>query len=201
MQEKPKLKETIIVEGKYDKIKLSSILDANIVVTNGFSVFRNKETSSYIRKAAELNGIVILTDSDRAGFLIRNYIKQGIPKDKVKQAYIPDIFGKEKRKLNPSKAGTLGVEGMEPKIIMHALKNAGCTFANDQSQMKSCKIPISKSDLLLWGFTGSDNSSQRRKLVCEKLSLPSGLSANGFLDALNLLFSKEEFEQFLHNIK
>ena len=196
MQAKPKLRETVIVEGKYDKIKLSSVVEANIIVTNGFSIFRNKETLAYIKKAAAVSGIVILTDSDRAGFLIRNYIKQGIAKEKVKQAYIPDILGKEKRKTSPSKAGTLGVEGVDSEIIVHSLKAAGCTFLGEENTASS-KEKISKFDLLSWGFTGSKNSVEKRRFLCQNLSLPTGLSSNAFLDALNLLFSKEEFEQYL----
>ncbi len=193
--DKPKIKETIVVEGKYDKIKLSSIVEANIVVTNGFSVFRNKETLSYIRKMANINGIVLLTDSDRAGFLIRNYVKQGISPQKVKQAYIPDIAGKEKRKSLPSKAGTLGVEGMDPQTILHALKSAGCTFFNEAAPLLR-KAALSKADLFLLGLSGS-GSRERRAAICRKLSLPVGLSSKAFLEAINILFTKEELEQFL----
>jgi len=193
---KYKIVETIVVEGKYDKIKLASVLDANIIVTNGFNVFQNEEKVRQIRMMAQKTGIVILTDSDRAGFMIRNYVKQGIPPENIKQAYVPDVFGKEKRKRAYSKEGKLGVEGIDVETIISTLRNAGCHFGDEQTQKNSADL--SKADMYLLGFSGQDDSARKRENLCTALSLPKKMPPNSLLDTINTLFdSKEAFITFM----
>ncbi len=194
---KPILKEAIIVEGKYDKIKLDSILTANIIITYGFSIFKDPAKMLQIRLAAAKTGIVILTDSDAAGFKIRNYVKQSIKEGLVLEAYTPEIFGKEKRKSLPAKEGKLGVEGLNSDIILMSLRRAGCHFVGEKSENRPC-ANLTKSDLFMLGLSGSDKSALLREQICAKLSLPRKMSANALLDMLNLLFdSKEDFLSFL----
>lgn len=198
---KPKLLETIIVEGKYDKIKLDSILDATIIVTHGFSVFTDAEKMSQIKLAGQKNGIIILTDSDRAGFQIRNYIKQYLPNEKVIQAYIPEIFGKEKRKNMPAKEGKIGVEGVNRATLMMVLKRAGCHFVGENAVERS-SADFTKADLYMLGLLGNDKSASLREKVAKKLSLPCKMSSNALLDMINLLFeTKEGFLTFLEELK
>ena len=193
---KYKIEETIVVEGKYDKIKLSSFIDANIIVTNGFSVFQDEEKVRQIRMIAQKTGIVILTDSDRAGFMIRNYVKQGIPPENIIQAYIPEVFGKEKRKKTCSKEGKLGVEGIDVETIIETLKRAGCHFGDECTQKTSANL--SKADLYLLGFSGQEDSVKRREKLCIALSLPKKMPPNSLLCTINTLFeSKEAFLTFL----
>lgn len=182
-----KISQAIIVEGTYDKIKLSGVVDALIVTTDGFDIINNKDKLSYIKKLAGECGIVILTDSDRAGFLIRNHIKGSVKEGQVLNAYIPDIKGKERRKRKPSKEGFLGVEGVTDEIIINALLSAGCT--EDMSKSAG----ITKNDLYEDGLLGGADSRNKRQLISEKLGLPKRLSANAFLDALNRLLSYEEY--------
>ena len=165
MEDKIKLSEAVIVEGKYDKIKLSNILDAFIIETNGFGVFKDKSKLSFIKKLAKERGIIILTDSDHAGFMIRNYISSGVPKEQIKNVYIPDIFGKEKRKNAPSKEGKLGVEGMTKEVIVEALSKAGIT-----SSKSVCSDPVTTVDFYDLGLTGGAGSRQNARL-CVKLSI------------------------------
>ena len=184
------LKEAVIVEGKYDKIRLSSLIDALIIPTGGFSIFQDKDKRNWIRKLAKENGIVILTDSDRAGREIRNYIQSIVGKEgTVYHAYIPEIFGKEKRKTKPSKEGTIGVEGTPDEIILKALNAAGVT----QDRSKSVSAGLTKADLMEVGLVGLGESAQKRRVLLEKLSLPKNLSANAMLKAINSSLSKEEF--------
>lgn len=185
-----RLKEAVIVEGKYDKIRLSSLIDALIIPTGGFSIFQDKDKRNWIRKLAKENGIVILTDSDRAGREIRNYIQSIVGKEgTVYHAYIPEIFGKEKRKTKPSKEGTIGVEGTPDEIILKALKAAGVT----QDRSNSVSAGLTKADLMEVGLVGLGESAQKRRALLEKLSLPKNLSANAMLKAINSSLSKEEF--------
>lgn len=188
-----KVNEAIVVEGKYDKIKLSSIVDGLIIETNGFRIFKDKEKINLLRNLAKKRGILIFTDSDSAGFLIRNYISSIIPKENIKHAYIPDIYGKEKRKYNYSKEGKLGVEGIPKKIIEKSLKDAGVIF-KETELVKKNKREITKIDLYDYGLSGRDNSSERRKAFLKQLNLPEHLSVNSLVKVLNCSLTYEEFE-------
>ncbi len=196
-----KIKEAVIVEGKYDKIKLSSIIDSLIITTDGFGVFKNSEKSALIKELAEKQGVIILTDSDSAGFKIRNYIKNITGKGKIINVYIPDIFGKEKRKAAASKEGKLGVEGVPNDIIITALEKAGVTAAKNEDNNKDTnKNEITRIMLYEDGFMGKDGSSERRKKLLKALSLPEMLSTNGLLEVLNTMFSLEEYESAANKI-
>lgn len=192
-----KLKQAVIVEGKYDKIKLSSIIDATIIETDGFRIFKDKEKTELIRTLAKKCGVIILTDSDSAGFKIRSFVKQSLPKDKVINVYIPDLFGKEKRKAAPSKEGKLGVEGVSKDVILAALERAG-VFCGDGEKRTS---EITKTDLFLDGFSGGENSKELRKRLLKHLDLPEKMSANSLLTVLNTLFTKEEYNETVKSIK
>ena len=187
---KPKVKETIVVEGRYDKNALLQVVDATVVETGGFGVFNDKEKLAFFRRLAEKDGLILLTDPDGAGFVIRNYLKGALPKDKVKQAYVPDVFGKEKRKKTGGKEGKLGVEGMSPEILLEALRRAGATFDGEEMTQRAA---ITKADMLEKGLVGP-GSAQRRAELLKRLELPSRMTANGLLEALNLLMTREEFE-------
>lgn len=191
-----KLEQAVIVEGKYDKIKLSSIIDAVIITTNGFNIFKDTEKLELIRYYAEKTGIIIMTDSDSAGFTIRNHIKGAVRKGTIINVYIPDIMGKEKRKIKPSAEGKLGVEGVEKKIILEALEKAGVTASAVESHEK-----ITKTDLYCLGLSGGKNSSELRKKLLEYLKLPSLLSPNSMLEVLNTMLSLEELEEIMCRIK
>lgn len=196
--EKPRIVQSIIVEGKYDKNALRQVVDAHIIQTNGFGVFSDKELLTLIKRLADIRGVIIMTDGDGAGFVIRNYLKGALPKDKVINAYIPDIKGKEKRKTQLSGEGKLGVEGMTPDIILKTLRDAGATFEGDSPQGASNKSrEITKTDLYLAGLTGGADSAWKRRELIKKLELPEHMSANAFLQALNVLFTYEEFKHFL----
>lgn len=184
-----RLKQAVIVEGKYDKIKLSSIIDGVIITTNGFSVMKNKDTLNLIRFFAEKSGIIILTDSDAAGFRIRNYIKGAVKNGKIINVYIPDIFGKEKRKTSPSKEGKLGVEGIDKELILNAFEKAG-VFSEETDESREY---ITRIDLFEAGLSGGGNSSEKRRVMLKKLNMPQRLSANGMLDVLNTMMNREEF--------
>lgn len=187
------VKEAIVVEGKYDKIKLSSLVDGVIIETNGFGLFRDREKMEYLRRLARERGLVVLTDSDGAGFLIRGKISSCIPKSQVKHAYIPDVPGKERRKAAPSKEGKLGVEGMETSTLKAALERAGATLREGPSSPVVPGEKITKSDLYVLGLSGGADSAERRKSLQKALRLPERLSANGLVQALNALYSREEF--------
>lgn len=195
MEDKIKLSEAVIVEGKYDKIKLSNILDAFIIETNGFAVFKDKTKLSFIKKLAKERGIIILTDSDHAGFMIRNYISSGVPKEQIKNVYIPDIFGKEKRKNVPSKEGKLGVEGMTKEVIVEALSKAGVT-----SSKSVCSDPVTTVDFYDLGLTGGAGSKAKRKALCKALDLPEFLSTSSLISCINNFMTKEEFYSFCQNL-
>lgn len=184
-----RLKEAVVVEGKYDKIKLSSIVDGVIIPTNGFTVFKDRETLEIIRYFAAKTGIIILTDSDAAGFKIRSFLKGAIKNGRIINVYVPDIFGKEKRKSAPSKEGKLGVEGIEKEIILEAFRKAGIS-ADDREEISD---PITKLDLYELGFSGGENSSEKRKRLLAELDLPELLTAKGMLDILNTLMTRREF--------
>lgn len=183
------LTQAIVVEGVYDKNALLQVVDAPIFVTNGFSVLHDKKMLRFLRAVARKRGLIILTDSDGAGFVIRNFLKGALPADQVLHAYIPDVSGKERRKDKAGKEGKLGVEGMRPEVLLTALKNAGATAAQTR-----CRAPqITKTDLFLAGLSGGPDSAARRRALQSALDLPEHLGSNGFLDALNLLMSREEF--------
>ena len=192
-----KIREVIVVEGRYDKNTLSQIVDATVVTLGGFAVFNDREKVAFLRRLAEERGLIVLTGSDGAGFVIRNYLKGALPRDKVKQAYIPDIRGKEKRKRTPGKEGKLGVEGMKPDVILEALRRAGVTFLDEETAPQAEKTPSTKADLMEWGLAGGEGSSQRRQALLRRLDLPEHLTANGMLEALNLLVSREKLEELL----
>ena len=191
-----RVKEVIVVEGRYDKNTVSQVVDATIVTLGGFSVFNDRETLAFLRRLAMERGLIVLTDSDGAGFVIRNYLKGALPKDRVKQAYIPDIHGKERRKRAPGKEGKLGVEGMRPEVIIEALRRCGATFEDGETQSLRGS-PITKADLFALGLTGTPDSAVRRQALLRKLDLPEHLTPNGLLEALNLLYSLEELGAFL----
>ena len=193
-----KIEQAIIVEGKYDKIKLSSIVNAVIIVTNGFGIFKDEEKLELIRYYARKTGIIILTDSDSAGFQIRNHIKGAVKNGKIYNVYIPDIMGKEKRKVKPSAEGKLGVEGVEKKIILKAFENAGITA----SESSDNSIPeITKTDLYMLGLSGGNNSSILRKKLLAYLKLPSLLSTNSMLEVLNTMMSYDELKEIMDKIQ
>ena len=183
------LNQAVIVEGKYDKIRLSTFVDAPIITTDGFGIFKNKERMKLIRKLASERGIVIVTDSDSAGFMIRNRICGSVPKEQVKNVYIPDVLGKERRKLHLSKEGKLGVEGMTTELLTKAFERAG--IFSEKSEKKSDEI--TKSDLYEFGLTGTDNSAERRQQLQKSLDLPERMTTNTLLSVLNLLFTRDEF--------
>ena len=183
------IKEAIVVEGRYDKNTLSQIVDAPILETSGFGVFKDKEQLALLRRVAETRGLVVFTDSDGAGFVIRNYIKGAIPAHLLKHAYIPDVYGKEKRKSAPGKEGKLGVEGLCPEMLLEALRKAGATVLGEKEAVPN---QITKSDLYDLGLSGGRDSAARRKMLLKKLELPEHMSANAMLQALNILYDREK---------
>lgn len=190
-----KICEAVIVEGKYDKIKLSNFLDALIVETNGFGIYKDKERLAFIRRLAMERGIILLTDSDHSGFQIRNYIANGIPKDRIKHLYIPDIYGREKRKKEPSKEGKLGVEGISDDILIKLFQSIGV-----ECRSILPKDRITNYDLFAAGVSGSANASQKRKKLLRSLDLPEFLSVNSLLSYLNSKMTKDEFEDYMMTI-
>lgn len=193
--EKIRIKEAIVVEGRYDKNTVSQIVDATVLETEGFGIFSDKEKLALLRSIAEKRGLIILTDSDAAGFMIRNHLKGAISPDKIKHAYIPDVFGKEKRKKSVSKEGKIGVEGMKRDVVINALKAAGASFEDGEKCEK--RDEISKTDLYVLGLSGGENSAQKRSELIKKLGLPERLSSSALLDVLNALFTLQELEAVL----
>ena len=193
-----KINQAVIVEGKYDKIKLSGIIDAPIIQTDGFGIFKDKELQRLIRMLAEKRGLLVLTDSDSAGFKIRYFIGSTVDKKYIKNAYIPDIFGKEKRKTEPSKEGKLGVEGVSEEIIMQALANAGVLC--ESSEVPS-ERPITKLDLYEYGFTGGENSAEKRAALLRFYALPSRLTTNALVTVLNCITTYENFVKDVEEIE
>ena len=194
-----RVREAIIVEGKYDKIKISSILDGIILETHGFRIFKDKEQMQLIRKLAATRGLLVLTDSDSAGFVIRNYLAGSIPPEQIRHAYIPVLLGKEKRKEKPSKEGRLGVEGMPEELILQALRRAGvkteeCTKETPLKEDPKEK-PITKLDLFQWGLSGGPESGKRRLRFLKQLELPEYVSANALVQILNTMFTRSEVEK------
>lgn len=187
-----KIKEVIIVEGNYDKSKLENIVDGVIVVTDGFMIYKDKKKCEMLKALAQKNGAVIFTDSDSAGFRIRNYLKNILKGCKVRHAYIPDIKGKEKRKNHHSKEGFLGVEGVSDEIILKSLENAGFELNETIDEKK-----VTKADLYSDGLTGAPDSAQKREKLKKKLNLPKNLSTNMLIDVINNLYGYEEYKKIL----
>ena len=193
------IKEVIVVEGRYDKNALSQLVDTVILETNGFGIFKDKEKAALLRRLAAQRGIIVLTDSDGAGFVIRNHLKGILPPQQVKHAYIPDIAGKERRKRQPGKEGKLGVEGMRPEVLEKALRRAGATFLEEASRPSS-RGGITKADLFALGLTGRPDSAARRQQLQQKLELPAHLTPNGLLEVLNLLYTRTELEELARDL-
>ncbi|MCC8123593.1 MAG: DUF4093 domain-containing protein [Oscillospiraceae bacterium] len=188
-----KIKEAIVVEGRYDKNTLSQLVDTVILETAGFAVFQDRERLALLRRLAETRGLIILTDSDGAGFVIRNYLSGAMDPSLLKHAYIPDLYGKERRKSKRSKEGKLGVEGMSPDTLTQALRRCGATILGEETAPTSPRRAITKADLFRDGLTGTPNAQTRRKALLVRLALPEHLSTNALLTVLNALFSCEEY--------
>ena len=186
-----RIREVIVVEGRYDKNALKQVVDATVVETRGFGVFNDRERLALLRRLAAERGLILLTDSDGAGFVIRNFLKGAIPKSQLKQAYIPDVPGKERRKAAPGKEGKLGVEGMSPTVLLDAMTRAGATFEDNAAPADH--RPITKADFYELGLTGAPDSAARRAALLKKLGLPEHMTANALLEAVNILYTREEF--------
>lgn len=185
-----KIREAIVVEGRYDKNTLSQIVDAPILETSGFGLFKDKKKMTLLRQIAEKRGLIVFTDSDGAGFVIRNHIKSAISAKYLKHAYIPDIYGKERRKATAGKEGKLGVEGMAPAVIINALRDAGATIEGENVTAKAEQL--TKLDLFYMGLSGNPDSKAKRTALLKMLALPEHMSANALLEVLNLLYTKDE---------
>ena len=186
-----KIKEAILVEGRYDKNTLSQIVDAPILETGGFGIFKDKKQMELLRRVAQKRGLIVFTDSDGAGFVIRNHVKSAIDNRYLKHAYIPDVYGKERRKAAPGKEGKLGVEGMTREVLVEALRRSGATFAGEEALARP---GITKQDLMELGLSGGAGASEKRLQLLKKLELPEHMSANAMLQALNLLLSLDELK-------
>ena len=199
------VKEVIVVEGRYDKNAVAQVVDGTVIETSGFGVFSDKEKLALLRKLAEKRGLIILTDSDKAGFFIRGRLRGMLSDLNIKQAYIPDVEGREKRKASPSKEGKIGVEGMKPEVIVNALKRGGATFEDVPAKTQP-KTQITKTDMYSSGLSGGPGSAKKRSELQERLGLPKRLSANALLDVLNILYTRDEFlalellEKTIYNI-
>ena len=187
----PRIREAIVVEGRYDKNTLSQVVDGVILETSGFGIFKDEERLALLRRLAKERGLLILTDSDGAGFVIRNYLKGAVDPALVKHAYIPDRPGKERRKRVPGKEGKLGVEGMPPEVLLEALRRGGATFL-DGEERRGYGRPITKTDLYLAGLSGTPEAGENRSALLKRLELPEHMSANALLEILNVLYSREE---------
>ncbi len=192
--DKLKIREAILVEGRYDKNTLSQIVDAPILETGGFQIFKDKKQMALLRQAAQKRGLIVFTDPDGAGFVIRNHIKSAIPGEFLKHAYVPDILGKERRKAAPGKEGKLGVEGMQRDVILAALRNAGATIEGETAPVSAA---ITKQDMMELGLSGGPGSSEKRQALMKKLNLPEHMSPNALLQALNLLCTIEELTRLV----
>ncbi len=193
-----KIDRVVVVEGRYDKIKLSSVIDGIIIETDGFGIFNDKEKQKLIRKLAETNGLLILTDSDSAGFKIRSFIRGIVPAEQIKHAYIPDIFGKEKRKAEPSKEGKLGVEGVKVQVITEALEKAGVLCEETENKQRK---EITKLDLYEDGISGKPDSEALRKKLLKHLDLPERLTSNALVQILNTFLTFEDYKKAVEEVK
>ena len=192
-----KIREAILVEGRYDKNTLAQLVDAPILETAGFGIFKDKKQLALLRQIARKRGLIVFTDPDGAGFVIRNHIKSAIPSQYLKHAYVPDIMGKERRKRTAGKEGKLGVEGMRPDVILDALRKAGATIEGEDSPALP---PITKQDMMELGLSGGANAAEKRQALLKKLDLPEHMSANALLQAINLLYTLEELQDILRKL-
>jgi ribonuclease M5 len=193
-----KTDRVVVVEGRYDKIKLQSVLDAVIIETDGFGIFNNAEKQRLLRRLAEKRGLLVLTDSDSAGFTIRNFLKGIVPPEQIVHAYIPDIFGKEKRKAKPSKEGKLGVEGVPAAVLTEALQKAGVDCEETDA---ATRRPVTKTDFYEDGLSGSADSADLRARFLRQNGLPARMTANGLLEAVNILMTYDEYKSCLRVLK
>ena len=193
-----KIRQAIVVEGRYDKNTLSQIVDAPILETSGFGIMNHKENLELLRRIAKTRGLIVFTDSDGAGFVIRNFLKSAIAPEYLLHAYIPDVYGKEKRKDAPGKEGKIGVEGMPPDVILDCLRRAGATFEGEDCGCVTEKI--TKQDLMELGLSGGKDSSFLRKKLLNKLQFPEHMSANALLNALNVLYTLPELQAIMDEI-
>lgn len=192
-----RIQEAIVVEGRYDKNTLSQLVDTLILETSGFGIFKNAEQMALLRRAAEKRGLIVFTDPDGAGFVIRNRIKSAIPGQYLKHAYVPDIYGKEKRKAKAGKEGKLGVEGMSPAILEQALRQCGATFLDQEGEAPRQHNGLTKADLCAAGLSGGAESGKRRQVLLKRLELPEHMSANALLAVLNSCYTLEEAQEIL----
>ena len=190
---KRRVREVIVVEGRYDRNALSQAVDCTVIETSGFGIFSDSEKVSLLRKLADKRGVIILTDPDGAGFVIRGHLKGMLDGTKVKHAYVPEISGRERRKRTDSKARLLGVEGMSPSVIIDALERAGATFEDTSDSPYMTGEPITKADMYELGLSGGINSAEKRAVLARQLELPAAMSANSLLDVINSLFTRDEF--------
>ena len=193
-----RIREAILVEGRYDKNALSQLVDTAIFETGGFGVMKDREKIQFLRQVAEKRGLIIFTDSDGAGFVIRNRLKSLLPPNKLLHAYIPQIQGKEKRKQKAGKEGLLGVEGMSPELLIQALHRCGAHFLDEN--IPAPAGGITRQDLFAWGLMGGEGSREKRQQLKKSLGLPSHLGTSGFLDALNLIATRDQVEALLHQL-
>ena len=194
-RKRPQIKEAIVVEGRYDKNVLAQVVDALILETSGFGIFKDEERLALLRRIGEERGLILLTDSDGAGFVIRNYLKGAIQPHQIKHAYIPDRFGKEKRKRKPGKEGKLGVEGMPPQVLLDALRQGGATFL-EEAQKKAPKRLITKADLYFAGLSGTPDAAENRRTLLRRLDLPEHMTANALLETLNILYGYDKLMEW-----
>ncbi len=194
-----RIREAILVEGRYDVNTVRQVVDTVVLESGGFRIFNDKEQLKLLRRIANTRGLIVLTDSDGAGFVIRNYLKGALPAGRVKQAYVPDIAGKERRKRHGSKEGKLGVEGMRPEIILEALRRAGATILeeDDSTAAAPASPPITKADFYEWGLSGGPDSKERRTAVLKALDLPAHMTANALLEFINAVGTREEIQNAL----
>lgn len=195
-----RIREAILVEGRYDVNTVRQVVDAVVLESGGFRIFNDKDQLRLLRRIACSRGLIVLTDSDGAGFVIRNYLKGALPSGSIKQAYIPDIAGKERRKRHGSKEGKLGVEGMRPEVILQALRRAGATFEDEEERAAQEAKPINKADFFAWGLSGQKDSANRRAAVLKALDLPAHMTANALLEYINAVSTRAEIEQVISSI-
>ena len=195
-----RIKEAIVVEGRYDKNTLAQLVDTVILETSGFGIFKDDERMSLLRRLAEERGLIVFTDSDGAGFVIRNYLKGAIDPAKVKHAYIPDVYGKERRKRAPGKEGKLGVEGMSPAVLEEALRRAGATILGENAPDAPPRRRITKADLFADGLSGGPGAAEKRQALLKQLDLPEHMTANAMLAVLNALFTWEEYQSTVEGL-
>lgn len=193
--EKLEFRQAIVVEGRYDKHTLSQVVSSLILETNGFGIFKEKEQMCLLRQVAEKRGLIVFTDGDGAGFVIRNRLITSIPKEQLKHAYIPDIYGKERRKAEKSKEGKLGVEGMSPEILREALLRSAPDVCVSEN-----KNPITTADFMAWGLSGGEKSQIRREILLKKLNLPQRMSKKGLLSVVNACYDRETIEEILREV-